>query len=526
MNIDSQTHNTSLNQNKINDKILRRVFLILTILVVPVIVIAVVRSYLISGNLITVGLTGIALIISLSFLFYTKWKTELRILTFLIVLICLAAFGIYHYGIFSLSKYALVLVPVFAIVYLSYKRTLILGAISLLVFIVFGTLYSLEIIAYKADANILAVMPTTWITEALVLMIISVSISIVVYNIVNAYKKEVIKLKVSEEMLYNSLNDLPLPVGIMNKDYEILFINNSLVEHMGYSLKKGGDMQSILKLVFRDNEKSKEIMSEWRASIDKAFESQVVPPAKEYTYLSKNGEKRISEVHYSLSNDKILLIFVDQTEKKERMKEIVKAIVQTEEKERGRVAKELHDGLGPLISTAKIYAHSLTKAKDEKTVTAYNDRLQQILDESINEIKDISNNLSPHILRNYGLKDAILSFIEKLRPVADINFSISIDCPSELNEVIQFTTYRSLVELINNSIKHADAKDIIIKVKEEDSNLLIVFEDNGVGFDFEENKNKGFGLNNLLARINNIGGIYNYFTEPNRGVQIKIKLPL
>ena len=105
-------------------------------------------------------------------------------------------------------------------------------------------------------------------------------------------------------------------------------------------------------------------------------------------------------------------------------------------------------------------------------------------------------------------------------------FSINIDFQSKLNEVIQFTTYRSLVELINNSIKHANPKDIIIKVKEEESNLLIVFEDNGVGFDFEENKNKGFGLNNLLARINNIGGNFDYFTGPDMGVEIKINLPL
>ncbi|MCU4165659.1 ATP-binding protein [Carboxylicivirga caseinilyticus] len=526
MEIKNSLQDKSLNQDELNDKILKKVFLVLTVLVVPVVIIAVIRSYLISGELSTVGLTGLTLILSLSFLFYTNWQTRFRIHLFLIVLILLAAFGMYHYGFFALSKYALVLVPVFSILYLSYRRTLVFGFISLLVYIVFGTLYVLNVIPYKIDTSTLAKLSTTWITDGLVLVIISLSISTVVYNMVSAYKTEVSKLKASEEMLYNSLNDLPLPVAIVNKGYQILFLNNSFVNQLGYSLNDGADVYSILKLAIPEFRVFQEVIKEWQFNIDNAFNNKVLPPVKEYVYKCKNGEERIAEIHYSLSNDKILLMFVDLTERKQRLKEIVKAIVQTEEKERGRVAKELHDGLGPLISTAKIYAHSLTKVKDQSVIDNYNLRLQQILDESINEIKDISNNLSPHILRNYGLKDAVLTFVEKLRPVSEIHFSIDIDVQSTLNEVTQFTTYRSVVELINNSIKHSKAKDIVVEIQDKEEGLFIAFRDNGVGFDYEKNKNKGFGLNNLIARIDNIGGSFNYSTSPDEGVEIKVYLPL
>nr|WP_321451638.1 ATP-binding protein [uncultured Carboxylicivirga sp.] len=526
MKLDNRIQDSSLDQNELNDKIIKKVFLVLTILVVPVIIIAVIRSYLISQELSTVGLTGLLFVISLSFLFYSKWDIQLRIHMFLIVLILLAGFGMYHYGFFALSKYALVLVPVFSILYLSYKRTILFGLIASLVYMTFGVLYVFNIIPYSIDTNAIASLTTTWVTDGLVLFILAISISIVVYDMVGAYKNEVLKLQASEDMLYNSLNDLPLPVGIINKNYEILFLNNTLIETMGYTYSDGEDVSSILKMAIPDEEEFKNIITEWKIGIDLAFKTKVNPPIKEYAYQCKDGTKRVSEIHYSLSNDKILLMFVDQTDKKERMKEIVNAIVQTEEKERGRIAKELHDGLGPLISTAKIYAHSLTKVKDGETAANYNDRLQQILDESINEIKGISNNLSPHVLRNYGLKDAVLNFVEKLRPVSAIDFTIDINIQSKLNEVIQSTIYRSLVELINNSIKYANAKAVVIRILEEKSKLMVVFNDNGVGFDLEKQKHKGFGLNNLVTRINNIGGNFDYHTEPGKGVNIKINLPL
>ena len=205
-------------------------------------------------------------------------------------------------------------------------------------------------------------------------------------------------------------------------------------------------------------------------------------------------------------------------------RQLYKTMIESEERERERYAKELHDGLGPILSTCKIYFYSLNVIKDKKKQKQYINRAGELLEDALLSIKEISNNLSPHILRNYGLTHALHSFTAKLAVLPDTQVFIQSELNDRFSEIIEFTLYRTLVELINNSVKHSKAQKIELHLKKEKNFLHIVFSDNGIGFNYNELKQHGdgFGLLNLEHRINEIGGEYYFYSQPGIGVKVEI----
>ncbi len=211
---------------------------------------------------------------------------------------------------------------------------------------------------------------------------------------------------------------------------------------------------------------------------------------------------------------------------KKAEKDLFKAIISSEEKERARYAKELHDGLGPILSTSLIYLNTMLQEDNKLKQTKYIKRTYALLEDAIQSIREISSNLSPDILKKYGLVQAVRSFIEKLQEVSNVKFKINSNLTSNFNEIIAFTLYRTLTELINNTIKHANANQIVITFDQSTTGIKIVYFDDGVGFDYEKAKkqSKGFGLLNLEGRIKNIGGHYEFISNKAKGTQVEIKI--
>ncbi|NJO91178.1 MAG: hypothetical protein HC831_21100 [Chloroflexia bacterium] len=207
-------------------------------------------------------------------------------------------------------------------------------------------------------------------------------------------------------------------------------------------------------------------------------------------------------------------------------RKVFSTMIHAEENERERYAKELHDGLGPLLSTSMIYLHTINEEQKPELIKEYANRAYSILEDATRTVKEISNNLSPLILKEYGIAQALRSFIEKTEPVTQIKFTIIDELTKRFSEITEFTIYRTLVELINNSLKHSRANEVIISFKCEQQDTLIYYQDDGVGFNYESalSDKRGFGLLNLENRIKKIGGDYNYFTAPGNGVQVSIKL--
>jgi signal transduction histidine kinase len=207
-------------------------------------------------------------------------------------------------------------------------------------------------------------------------------------------------------------------------------------------------------------------------------------------------------------------------------KRVLNAVINTEESERKRFAKDLHDGLGPLLSSVKM-SFSAVEVKDNNSdQKAILSSAKQAINEAISSLKEISNNLSPHILDNFGLASAIRSFTNKI----DQTGKIKIEFRSNIQEKrytgnTEVILYRAICELITNTLKHAKAKKILISLDEEDSKLKVLYQDDGRGFDYNQvllNETGGMGLPNIRSRINSINGNFAVDSLPGEGVVVTI----
>lgn len=215
------------------------------------------------------------------------------------------------------------------------------------------------------------------------------------------------------------------------------------------------------------------------------------------------------------------------SEKKEIQQKMIEAVIQTEEKERKRIAADLHDGLGPLLSAAKLYFQAYI---DAKAVAGKNDielRLKYILDNAIADMSRISHNISPHILEKYGLIVALENFLSDIKISDSIKFDINFEKLNRFDLKKELTIYRTISELINNTIKHAGATLITIKIFTSDEMLHLVYRDNGIGFSVEEKMQakQGMGLKNLESRIHSLEGSVIFDSRQNKGMKVTIKIP-
>ncbi|MDD3319944.1 MAG: PAS domain S-box protein [Paludibacter sp.] len=234
-------------------------------------------------------------------------------------------------------------------------------------------------------------------------------------------------------------------------------------------------------------------------------------------------------LNYVADESSIYGVMRNITEKREiQKKNILKAIIHTEEKEKAVFSKELHDGLGPLLSTIKLYLQWTKRIEDIKKRDEVIDKSEEILEEAIVSVKEISNRLSPHLLINYGLKSAIQNFVNKL----DSTGSISIDFQSNMNERIktdiEVALYRAVIECINNTIKYAKANNITIILNKINNHIQLQYIDDGIGFNIKNalSVKKGLGLYNLQNRIKTIGGKIELISEPGHGVDYRIVVNL
>ncbi len=312
-------------------------------------------------------------------------------------------------------------------------------------------------------------------------------------------------------------------IVLIDEAKQIVDCNNSFCKIFDYS-KTDLIHQNYKCFLVDESEKWDQIFFE------NATEYSSKPNLFEAEGLRKDG----SSVPIEINTRKIIIegnqfywgFIKDLSEQKSMDKRIFSTMVKSEEKERERYAKELHDGLGPLLSTGLIYVDTIINESNDKQLKEYAQRAHTILVDSTNTVKEISNNLSPVILNEYGMAQAIRSFIEKIRNATQIKFSINDELDQRFPEIIEFTIYRTLVELVNNAIKHSNARQLTIAFSMHQSLLKVSYTDNGDGFDLQKvrNTNKGFGLLNLENRIKRINGKYNYITSPGKGVQVTIKL--
>lgn len=219
-----------------------------------------------------------------------------------------------------------------------------------------------------------------------------------------------------------------------------------------------------------------------------------------------------------------------EQEKRDMEKTLLNAIIQAEETERKRFAKDLHDGLGPILSTVKMSLSSLSRTEKDDQTKKILRNTDMVIEEAIKSIREISNNLSPHILNNFGLNKAIRNFINKINYSDTIKIKFTSDFEDErFDSNTEVVLYRVLCELINNTIKHAEATLISISLEKMPGKISCKYKDNGKGFDINRlspTQHSGMGYSNMLSRINSLNGSFNLTSEKEKGSKASITVPV
>ncbi|MBR5433740.1 MAG: sensor histidine kinase [Bacteroidales bacterium] len=206
---------------------------------------------------------------------------------------------------------------------------------------------------------------------------------------------------------------------------------------------------------------------------------------------------------------------------------VFSAIVKTEENERQMFAKELHDGLGPILSSVKMAFSALNKdiATDSNKQILL--KTNFAIDEAIITVKEISNKLSPHILSNFGLERAIKSFLDTvmIKQNVEVKFDSSL-AGTRYDFNIEAVLYRVVCELITNTLRHSAAQNILIQLHQVGDKLLLHYSDDGVGFDINNVPHKGMGLSNMESRVKSINGVISIESSPNNGINVSITVKI
>lgn len=223
----------------------------------------------------------------------------------------------------------------------------------------------------------------------------------------------------------------------------------------------------------------------------------------------------------------MLVRHVDRMNNHRRMLEnrLMTAVLRTEERSRASFSSELHDGLGPLLSSAKMSLSALQRAdlsdKDRQLIS----NTSSVIDEAIRSLREISNNLSPHILNNFGLVRGIKNFVDRVVALHDVKIEFRTSLRDErFDSNIEVILYRVVCELINNSLKHAACTKIELSIEHVGNRIKVEYGDNGRGFSPRSVGNMGMGLSNIHSRISSLNGKFSITSAPGQGMSASISV--
>jgi len=217
-------------------------------------------------------------------------------------------------------------------------------------------------------------------------------------------------------------------------------------------------------------------------------------------------------------------------------RELLEANIQTEEKVRIQIAKDLHDDIGARLSAVKCYIGQIRyKLENKLFPISLTKQTEAFAGEAIHSVRHISHNLLPPMLEDFGLEETLQDFCEKLNNLGTIQ--VYFDCTGyeqKLDIQTELALYRIVQELTNNTLKHAQATNIHIYLYCKERCIKLMYLDDGVGFDKSESKeignqitkknNKGLGLKSIESRVRMLKGKIALHTEKGQGVQVDIQV--
>ncbi len=206
-----------------------------------------------------------------------------------------------------------------------------------------------------------------------------------------------------------------------------------------------------------------------------------------------------------------------------------KAVIDAQEQERKRIAQDLHDGLGQLLSTARLNVSALEDSLDNTDLESekiWHNALE-LIDESVQEVRNVSHNMMPSALIRLGLVAALREQISKINHAGKVAVKLETEgMDTRLDEAVEITLYRVIQEVLNNAIKHSKASEIVVRIEKVQGSLQLSVKDDGQGLDLQLIKHsRGIGWKNIYSRVELINGIIDMNSSPGVGTNIQVLVP-
>lgn len=234
-------------------------------------------------------------------------------------------------------------------------------------------------------------------------------------------------------------------------------------------------------------------------------------------YLNITGRKML---------DGMLLSITDITDNVLSKDRATQSLLLGQEMERRRLAKEIHDGVGPNMSTLKLQIDAVRKRSLSDAVVAGLEDISTAISAIANDIRQISHDLMPSSLIDFGVVTALSNYAKKISQSSDIEVHYQSNIvDGQLTKEYELNIYRMAQELVNNALKYSKCKNIEISLRQDDENINLLVEDDGVGMDVQR-VSRGIGIHNIKARVQSLRGTIDLESQPGNGVTAYIDLPL
>jgi len=227
------------------------------------------------------------------------------------------------------------------------------------------------------------------------------------------------------------------------------------------------------------------------------------------------------EIQREMDEKQKLISFIEK-QKNNHLRDLI----QIQEDERKRIAGDLHDSLGSLLSTIKMQLNGLQEnTPDNENKTKHRDTLQK-MDEAIDEVRRIAHNMSPVSLRRFGLPSALQTLIEQINSTGQMQANLQVyGLEERIPEQTELTIYRICQELVQNAIKHSNASSLHLQLINHLDSINITVEDDGIGID-KEKTITGFGLQGIEAKVQMLNGQFSIESQPGKGCLAVVDIPI
>jgi PAS domain S-box-containing protein len=341
---------------------------------------------------------------------------------------------------------------------------------------------------------------------------------------VNMLGEELKEKTISRNYFNNIFNSVSDMVFVLGKQGRIENINQSVTDLLQYNLKTlAGKHISYL---------FDKLQPGWFASVLKDLR---ISGAGSYETVFRTNNKNRIPVLVSASiflgrqedKTKILLTAKDISLQKKTQNLILKAIIETEENERMRFAKDIHDSIGQQLSAIKFYIGTSVDAVENPHQKSILLKANAALLDVQADMRNICFNIMPKSIEFFGLANAVQELCSNHNLLDKMKIAIK-ESPGFPRLPIQqeFAIFRIIQEFINNALKHSKADSLQIEFTCNKNSALIFMSDNGVGFDLKKLHDRGMGLNNVQSRIRPYNGEVEIISKPGKGTKYEISIPL